>query len=158
MQSRWAKSPALSIRLQLMPPSCRTVAQSGHLYFQTPPVTEFTSSETAISYLAQDSLPHNLQCCRRHKIYHLINSHLLSHTGFVSSYGNTCDVSENLLVLEMPSNTARYTSYMRNHSRFIVLCKLQSADQKSSQMLTKKAWLQYIIYWWTTWLDLSFER
>ena len=66
-----------------------TVAQSCHLYFQTQPVTEFTTCETVISYHTQNSLPHNLQRCSRHKIYHLQSNDVLSHTGFVSSYGNT---------------------------------------------------------------------
>ena len=41
------------------------------------------------------------------KIYHLINSRIVYHRTFVSSYGNTCDVRENMLVLETPSNTVR---------------------------------------------------
>lgn len=68
-------------------------------------IAEFTTSEAAIFYLTQNSLPNNLRCCRRHKIYHLTDSHLLSHTGFVSSYRNTCDVRENLLSLENAPTT-----------------------------------------------------
>ena len=74
-----------------------TVAQSGHLYFQTPPVTEFTTCETAISYLTQNSLPHNLQCCRRHKIYHLQYNDVLSHTEFT-----TCETAISYLTQNLP--------------------------------------------------------
>ena len=109
-----------------------TMAKSCHFYFQTPPVTEFTTCETAIFYLTQNSLPNNLQCCRRHNFDHLINSRLLSHPGFVSSYGNTSDVRETLLALKRPPKTARYTSYAKNHlvhrtlpkARFNVLYKI----------------------------------
>ena len=61
------------------------VARNRHLKFQTPPVTELTTSETAISYLTYNSLPNNLQCCRRHTIYHLQYNDVISYTGFVFS-------------------------------------------------------------------------
>ena len=107
-----------------------TVVQSCYLYFQTPLVTELTICETAISYLTQNSLPDDLQCCRRHKIYHLINSSILSHTGFVSSL-LTFDVRDNLLVSENAPYYGQYTP---------------AIQEITSQMLTEKVILQDVIY------------
>ena len=91
-----------AFKTMLFRPFC-TVALTCNLSFQTPPVTEFPTCETAIFYLSQNSLPNNLQCCSRHKIYLLINSHQLSHTGFVPSHENSCNARENPHTLENAS-------------------------------------------------------
>ena len=70
--------------------------------------------------------PHMLQNLPRAKqqssislrIFHLINSRLLSHSRFVSSYGNTCDARENLLVLESTSYYRRYTPLIRETTSY----------------------------------------
>ena len=92
--------------------SITTVAQSCHRYFQTPPVTEFTTCETAISCLTQNSLPNDLQCCRRHNIHNQPSS--MSH--------KTCLLIWKLLrreekpahIRNIHPNMARYTSYSKN--------------------------------------------
>ena len=65
--------------------SALTVAQSGHLYFQTSPVTEFTTCETAISYLTQNLLPVKQQSPISHRVYHLIICNVVGDIRFTTS-------------------------------------------------------------------------
>ena len=62
-----------------------TVVQSGHLYFQTPPGTEFTTCKTPISYLTQNLLPVKQQSPISHRIYHLIICNVVGDIRFTTS-------------------------------------------------------------------------